>query len=88
MNEADIINLARQAIYVTMKLGGPIMVLTLVIGIGISIFQALTQIQEQTLTFIPKIVATFIAFIFLLPFMITTLIDFTHVLVDRIINIQ
>lgn len=88
MNEADIINIARQAIYVALKLGGPIMIMTLVIGIIISIFQALTQIQEQTLTFIPKIVATFLAFLFLMPFMINTLVSFTHVLADRIINIQ
>jgi flagellar biosynthetic protein FliQ len=88
MNEADIINIARQAIYVSLKLGAPIMLMTLVIGIAVSIFQALTQIQEQTLTFIPKIIATFLAIMFLLPFMITTLTNFTHVLVDRIINIQ
>jgi flagellar biosynthetic protein FliQ len=88
MNEVDVINIARQAIYVTLKIGAPIMLLTLVIGLIVSVFQALTQIQEQTLTFIPKIIATFLAILFMLPFMITTLTTFTHLLVDRIINIQ
>jgi flagellar biosynthetic protein FliQ len=88
VNQADILYIARQAIYVTIKLGAPIMLLTLVVGLAVSVFQALTQIQEQTLTFIPKIIVTFVAIMFLLPYMTNTLIGFTHTLVDRIINIQ
>ena len=88
MNEADVLNIARQAIIVALKIGGPAMVLALVVGVAISIFQALTQIQEQTLTFMPKIVVILLSVLVLLPFMITTLKDFTHVLVARIVGIQ
>ncbi len=88
MTEADIIDIARQAIYLTIKIGGPPMLATLVVGIGISIFQALTQIQEQTLTFIPKIIVTFLMVMLMLPYMIETMVTFTHGLVDRIISIQ
>jgi len=55
-----------------------------VIGIAISLFQALTTIQEITLTFVPKIVAVFIATVVFLPFMMTTLIEFAQGLFDRI----
>jgi flagellar biosynthetic protein FliQ len=88
VSQADILYIARQAIYVSLKLGGPIMFMALIVGVAVSVFQALTQIQEQTLTFIPKIVVTFLAILFLLPYMTNTLIGFTHLLVDRIINIQ
>ncbi len=88
MNETQILELARETIFVVLKLGGPAMLLALVVGIMVSVFQALTQIQEQTLTFVPKIVTIFLALLFLLPFMLATLNNFTLTLVDRIIAIE
>ena len=88
MDEAEILDIAREAIFVILKLGAPAMTLALVVGIIISIFQALTQIQEQTLTFMPKIIVIFLSMLVLLPFMFETLNAFTHDMVDRIIAIR
>jgi flagellar biosynthetic protein FliQ len=82
----DAIDIGRDAIVVSLKLGGPIMLLALVVGIVISLFQALTQIQETTLTFVPKIVAILLAMMLLLPFMLSTLVSFTERLFDRVIT--
>jgi flagellar biosynthetic protein FliQ len=87
VNEATILELAREAIIVLIQVSGPLMIISLVVGLVISLFQALTQIQEQTLTFVPKIVILFIALLVLLPFMLSTLITFTERLIDRIISL-
>jgi flagellar biosynthetic protein FliQ len=88
MNEAQVLDVAREAIFVILKIGGPAMILALIVGVSVSVFQALTQIQEQTLTFMPKIVVIFLSMLFLLPFMLGTLTTFTHGLIDRIIAIE
>jgi flagellar biosynthetic protein FliQ len=85
LNEAQAIDIARDAIIVSLKLGAPIMLLALAIGLVVSLFQALTQIQEMTLTFVPKIVVIMLSLMLLLPFMLATLSSFTERLVDRII---
>ena len=59
MTAADALSIARESIYVALKLGAPAMLLALAVGLAISFFQALTQIQEMTLTFVPKIVVIF-----------------------------
>ena len=87
MNEATILELAREAIIVLIQVSGPLMIISLVVGLVISLFQALTQIQEQTLTFVPKIIILFVALLVLLPFMLSTLITFTERLIDRIISL-
>jgi flagellar biosynthetic protein FliQ len=79
-------DIAREAIFVTLKLGAPVMLLALVIGLAVSLFQALTQIQEMTLTFVPKIIAIMLSLLLLLPFMLATLSTFMERLVDRIIS--
>lgn len=61
MNEADALELARQAIWTIMVVSGPAICAAMLIGIGIALFQALTQIQEATLTFVPKIIAVLAA---------------------------
>lgn len=86
MTPNEAIDIGRDAIVVSLKLGGPIMLLALVVGIVISLFQALTQIQETTLTFVPKIVAILLAMMLLLPFMLSTLVSFTERLFDRVIS--
>jgi flagellar biosynthesis protein FliQ len=69
MNGAEIMDVARDGIFTFFKVGMPIMLIGLVIGLIISLFQALTQIQEQTLVYVPKIVSTFLGLLFLMPFM-------------------
>ncbi len=85
MTPTDVLELSRESVWVTLKVGGPILVVALVVGLSISLVQALTQIQEMTLSFVPKIIAIFVALVLLLPFMLTTLIDFTRELMDRAI---
>ena len=85
MTAVDAIEIAREAIIVALKLGAPILLISLAVGLAISLFQALTQIQEMTLTFVPKIVVIGGAMILLMPFMLSTLTGFTHMLMDRII---
>lgn len=69
MTGAVILDIARDGIVTFLKAGGPVMMVALVIGLAISILQALTQIQEQTLVFVPKIIAVFASMILFLPFM-------------------
>ena len=88
MNKTVILELARQSIIVLIQVSGPLMLISLVVGLVISLFQALTQIQEQTLTFVPKIIILYIAMLVLLPFMLSSLITFTERLIDRIISIN
>ena len=84
MNESEVLELGRDAIMVMIKVGGPVMVLALVVGLVISLIQALTQIQEATLSFVPKVLVIFASLVLFMPFMLTTLIDFTQQLMDRI----
>jgi flagellar biosynthetic protein FliQ len=86
MTGPDAIDLAHETVVVALKLGGPVMLLALGVGLVISFLQALTQIQEMTLTFVPKMVVILLALLALLPFMLSTLTTFTHSLVDRIIS--
>jgi flagellar biosynthetic protein FliQ len=68
--------LGRQAIETTLIVATPILGLTLVVGLAVSVFQAMTQLNESTLTFVPKVVAVFVAFIFFLPWMLSVLTSF------------
>lgn len=84
MEAADVIEIARESLVVMLKLSGPTMMAALVIGLVISLFQALTQIQEMTLAFVPKMLVIFVVFILMTPFMISTLITFTQQIAGRI----
>ena len=88
MNETQIIDVAREAIFTALKIAGGPMLAALIVGIFISVFQALTQIQEQTLTFVPKIFVIFLSVLLLMPFMLGTLETFVRSLADRIIAIH
>ena len=68
MSPADTIDFARQAILVLLEISAPAMVAALVVGLGIGLLQALTQIQETTLVFVPKIIAIFVLLLITLPF--------------------
>ncbi len=87
MNSSDVLDVARDAIFVTLKIGGPIMLIALLTGLTIALFQALTQIQEITLAFVPKILVIFVAILLFMPFMLSTLIAFTERLAERIVNL-
>lgn len=69
MTPADILDVARDGILTVILVSAPLMVVGLVVGVGVSLFQALTQIQEQTLVFVPKILAIFATMLLTLPFM-------------------
>lgn len=69
MNSADVIEATRDAILTFLKVGGPLLIVALLVGVAISLLQALTQIQEQTLIFVPKILALAAAALFAMPFM-------------------
>ena len=84
MDQTSVVEIGREALWVILQTAGPIMLSGLLIGLIIALFQALTTIQEMTLTFVPKIIIIFIAIVVFLPFMMTTVIDYTHVLYDRI----
>jgi len=77
MNIDTAINLMSQMFMTTLFVGGPIILITFIVGLIISIFQAATQINEMTLTFIPKIVATVIGLIILGSWMFTKLVNYT-----------
>ncbi len=88
MNQTQIIDLIRHSIVLTMEISAPPMLIGLLVGVVVALFQALTQIQEMTLAFVPKILAIFLALFALLPFMTHTLIEFTHMLMDQVVGIQ
>lgn len=73
-----VVQIARRAFETTLLLSAPLLVFSLVIGLAISIFQAITSINEVTLTFVPKIVAVMVAMIIFFPWMMTYLSDFTR----------
>ena len=75
MTTADVVEVGRDAIWVLLMVASPIMAVGLIIGLTVALCQALTQIQEMTLVFVPKIIAIFISLL-LLPFMVTTLTGF------------
>lgn len=87
MDQAAVIAIGREALEVILLTSGPVMLAGLAIGLVIALFQALTTIQEMTLTFVPKIVVIFVALIVFLPFMMTEVIEFSQVLFDRMISL-
>lgn len=88
MEPTEIIDIGREAIYVLMVIAAPVMISSLVVGLIISIFQALTQIQEQTLSFVPKIVSMLLMLGLTMPFMLQHLTDFTHKITEKIVHIE
>jgi len=83
MNDTSL-DLARQAVFVCLQVGAPILLVALGVGLVISFVQAITQIQEPTLTFVPKIVGIFATMILAMPFMLATLVGFTESLFAQI----
>jgi len=88
MESADIIHVTREGIWVLMLVSAPMMITALVVGLGVSLVQALTQIQETTLTFVPKLVAMLIVMLLALPFMLQSLQDYGNEIFERIATIE
>ena len=86
MNGAEVLDIARDAILTMVLVSAPLMLVGLFVGVVISLFQALTQIQEMTLVFVPKIIAMFITLMLALPFMADLMNGHMARLAARIIN--
>ena len=84
MTGPEVLDVARDGIVTLLKVASPLMIVGLVVGVVISLVQALTQIQEQTLSFVPKIILMFVSLILLLPFMSDTLGSYMTRIADRI----
>ena len=79
-----VIKLAEQSIYMIIIISAPMLLIALAVGLIVSVFQAMTQIQEQTLAFIPKILAVFLSIVLFGPWMLTILLDFTRDLFQQL----
>ncbi|MFN8367993.1 MAG: flagellar biosynthesis protein FliQ [Candidatus Kapaibacterium sp.] len=77
MQDALVIQLARDAFYYVLLISGPLLIMSLIVGLLISIIQAATSISEQTLTYVPKLVITFLVTVLVLPFMLSNLKTYT-----------
>jgi flagellar biosynthetic protein FliQ len=86
MGVTEVLDVSRDAVIVILKIGVPVMLVALIVGLVVSLFQALTQIQEMTLSFIPKMIAIFLSILLLMPFMLSTLTTFTQGLTERIVH--
>jgi flagellar biosynthetic protein FliQ len=84
MTAESVVELSRQAIWVMLEVGAPALLAALVVGVLVSLFQALTQVQETALSFLPKLLAILVAQLLTLPFALTVLGDFTRLLFGRI----
>lgn len=87
MNELDVLAIGREAMIVILKIAGPAMLAGMAVGLVVALFQALTSIQEMTLTFVPKIIVMLGTIVIFLPFMMTALVEFTRTLFDRAIGL-
>ncbi len=88
MNEAEVLDIAKQALLICIQIGAPTLLIGLVVGVAIALVQALTQIQEMTLVFVPKILAIFLTLFLTLPWMMQVLVVFMQGLADKIIGMK
>ncbi|WP_188205819.1 flagellar biosynthesis protein FliQ [Alkalibacillus aidingensis] len=84
MSPDMVIALAEQGVYTILMVVGPLLLIALFVGLTVAIFQATTQIQEQTLAFIPKIIAVFVGIVILGPWMLQRMIEFTMTIFNNI----
>lgn len=84
MTGADVLDVGREAIWTMLAMAAPVMIIGLAVGVIIALFQALTQVQEMTLVFVPKIFAIFLALVVFLPLMGAVLGGFMTNIADRI----
>ena len=84
MTPQQAIELGREALLTTLMVGAPVLLAGLIVGLVIGLFQALTQIQEQTIAFVPKIVAMLVALSLALPWLVTMMLQYAHDLIAGI----
>ncbi|KRE83175.1 flagellar biosynthetic protein FliQ [Paenibacillus sp. Soil766] len=84
MGSEFVIRIAGEAVYTVLKASAPMLLIGLIVGLAISIFQATTQIQEQTLAFVPKIVAVLFSILIFGSWIMNTLVDFTFNLLNNL----
>ncbi len=84
MNGAEVLDVGRDAIWLTLQLCAPVLIVGLVVGVGVGLMQALTQIQEATLVYAPKIVAIFVSLLLFLPLMGALMSGFMRQIAARI----
>lgn len=84
MGSEFVIRIAGEAVYTVLKASAPMLIIGLIVGLAISIFQATTQIQEQTLAFVPKIVAVLFSILIFGSWIMNTLVDFTFNLLNNL----
>lgn len=88
MEASQVVDVLREALWVLVIVGAPMMITALVVGLTVSLFQALTQIQEMTLTFVPKLLAMLGVMALALPYMLQTLVDFNEELYVKIADME
>lgn len=88
MNQTQLIDITREAILLTMQIGAPVMMIGLIVGVAIALVQALTQIQEMTLVFVPKILVIFFSIFLLFPAFVSTMTAFMQEIATIIIGIE
>lgn len=88
MDQTEIIDFTREALVLTIKLSAPVMAIGLIVGVIIALIQALTQIQEMTLAFVPKIIAIFSTLFILFPLFAQLMTDFTEKIADKIVSMS
>ena len=87
MTPLEVVEIGQDAIFTLILTMLPVMLVALAVGLTISLFQALTQMQEVTLAFVPKIVSVFLALAMLLPYMLQKLLDFSNRQIERIVGL-
>jgi flagellar biosynthetic protein FliQ len=78
VNESTVIDLAREAVYVAFLLAAPALAVGMIVGILVAIFQAVTSVQEQTMTLVPKLFCVCLTLLVIMPWMLTTLLEYTR----------
>ena len=86
MTEAQFVEVLQQVIWLILLLSAPVLLTSMGVGLIISIFQAVTQIQESTLTFVPKILASLLVFVLAAPWLVQTISDYTRGILQQIIE--
>lgn len=84
MNPEFSVELIKNMMFQAVTLASPILLTVMVIGLSVSLFQAVSSIQEQTLTFVPKVIGVVALLVVLLPWMLRTMIEFTRAVIERI----
>lgn len=88
MNDQTVIDIAAKSVWVTIQIAAPILIAAMLVGLIISIFQAATQINEQTLSFIPKIIIMMVVFVIFGPWILQVIVNFTIMLFNQISSIS